>query len=221
MVVVATMVIGLGLALLMERTSRWARLLLTFTLIAAWAMPRVVAAEMWKWMTDYQFGVLNYTLNKIGFHQFAHYDWFVPSRNLPGLILVGVVVVWGALPFVVITMYATLTQVPKELVEAATVDGAGAVTIFRKVTLPVLRPVLVILTSLSIIWDFGVFDQIYILTDNVPDKAFWTMGIYAYSVAFRQGNFGLGAAISIVMVAILLVISVLYIRQMIKVGATE
>jgi N,N'-diacetylchitobiose transport system permease protein len=131
------------------------------------------------------------------------------------------VVVWGALPFVVITLYAALTQVPKELVEAATCDGAGATTVFRMVTLPILRPVLVIVTSLSIIWDFGVFDQIYIMGDNVPDKAFWLMGVYAYSEAFRQGNFGFGAAISIVMVAILLVVTVFYIRQMIKLGETE
>ena len=220
-VVVATVLIGLGLALLMERTSRWARLLLTFVLIAAWSMPRVVATEMWKWMTDYQFGVLNYTLDKIGFHQFASYNWFVPSRPMPGLILVGIVVVWGALPFVVITLYASLTQVPKELVEAATCDGAGPTTVFRMVTIPILRPVLVIVTSLSIIWDFGVFDQIYIMGDNVPDKAFWLMGVYAYSDAFRQGFFGLGAAISIVMVAVLLVVTVFYVRQMIRLGETE
>jgi N,N'-diacetylchitobiose transport system permease protein len=220
-VVFATVAIGLGLAMLMERTSRWVRILLTFTLVAAWSMPRVVATEMWKWMTDYQFGVLNYVLDKIGFHQFANYNWFVPTRPLPGLILIGIVVVWGALPFVVITLYASLTQVPKELVEAASMDGANAPMVFRMVTIPILRPVLVIVTSLSIIWDFGVFDQIYIMGDNVPDKAFWLMGVYAYSEAFRQGNFGFGAAISIVMVAILLIVTVFYIRQMIKLGGTE
>jgi N,N'-diacetylchitobiose transport system permease protein len=220
-VVFATVAIGLGLAMLMERTSRWVRILLTFTLVAAWSMPRVVATEMWKWMTDYQFGVLNYILDKIGFHQFAAYNWFVPTRPLPGLILIGVVVVWGALPFVVITLYASLTQVPKELVEAASMDGANAPMVFRMVTIPILRPVLVIVTSLSIIWDFGVFDQIYIMGDNVPDKAFWLMGVYAYFEAFRQGNFGFGAAISIVMVAILLVVTVFYIRQMIRLGGTE
>ena len=84
-VVLITVVLGLGLALLMERISRWARLLLTFVLIAAWSMPRVVATEMWKWMTDYQFGVLNYSLDKIGLHQFKNYNWFVPDRPTPGL----------------------------------------------------------------------------------------------------------------------------------------
>src|SRR4051794_1669152 len=220
-VVVATIVLGLGIALLMERLHKWVRIALTFTLVSAWAMPRAVAAEMWKWMTDYQFGVLNYTLDKVGLHQFHNYNWFVPTRTLPGFILVGVVVVWGALPFVVVTLYAGLTQVPKELVEAATVDGANPVRIFRSVTLPILRPVLVIVTSLSVIWDFGTFDQFYIMLDNVPDKAFWVMSVYAYSQAFRQGNFGLGAAISIVMVVLLLIISVFYIRQMIKLGEVE
>jgi N,N'-diacetylchitobiose transport system permease protein len=205
----------------MERVSRSVRIALTFTLVAAWSMPRVVATEMWKWMTDYQFGVLNYTLAKIGLHHFRNYNWMVPERPLPGLILIGIVVVWGALPFAVVTLYAALTQVPKELVEAAVVDGANAPTVFRMVTIPVVRPVLVIITSLSIIWDFGVFDQIYILGDNVPDKAFWMMGVYAWSEAFRQGNFGFGAAISIVMVILLLIVSAFYIRQMIKLGETE
>jgi N,N'-diacetylchitobiose transport system permease protein len=220
-VVVATIVLGLGIALLMERVTKWIRIALTFTLVSAWAMPRAVAAEMWKWMTDYQFGVLNYTLDKLGLHQFHNYNWFVPTRTLPGFILVGIVVVWGALPFVVITLYAGLTQVPKELVEAATVDGANPLRIFRNVTLPILRPLLVIVTSLSIIWDFGTFDQFYIMLDNVPDKAFWVMSIYAYSQAFRQGNFGLGASISIVMVVLLLFVSVFYIRQMIKLGEVD
>jgi N,N'-diacetylchitobiose transport system permease protein len=220
-VVLITVLLGLALALLMERVSRSVRLLLTFVLISAWSMPRVVATEMWKWMTDYQFGVLNFSLDKMGLHQFKNYNWFVPDRPTPGLVLVGIVVVWGALPFVVITLYAALTQVPKELVEAATCDGAGPTRVFRMVTVPILRPVLVIVTSLSVIWDFGVFDQIYIMGDNVPDKAFWLMGVYAYSTAFRQGNFGLGAAISIVMVAILLVVTVFYVRTMIRLGDTE
>lgn len=220
-VVAATMVVGVLLALLMERISKPMRLALTFTLICVWSMPRVVATEMWKWLTSYDFGVLNYVLAHLGLHRFDHYNWFVPSRPVPGFVLLGIVVLWGALPFVVITVYATLTQVPKELIEAARVDGASAPTIFRNVTFPILRPMLVILTSLSVIWDFGVFDQFYVMLDNVPDKAFWVMGLYAYQEAFRQGSYGFGAAISLVIVAILLVIAVFYMRQMVRLGETE
>ena len=77
--------------------------------------------------------------------------------------MVTLLIVWGALPFVAITLYAGLAQVPRDLVEAAAVDGARPWRVFRDITLPILRPILLILTSLSIIWDFGVFTQPYLL----------------------------------------------------------
>ena len=77
--------------------------------------------------------------------------------------MVTLLIVWGAIPFVTITVYAGLAQVPRELVEAAEIDGAGPVRVFRDVTFPILKPILLILTSLSIIWDFGVFAQPYLL----------------------------------------------------------
>jgi N,N'-diacetylchitobiose transport system permease protein len=174
---------------------------------------------MWKWMTDYQSGVLNYILDKIGFHSFAHYNWLVPTRPMSGLVLIGIVVVWGALPFVVITLYAALTQVPKELVEAATVDGAGPLTVFRMVTLPILRPVLVIVTSLSIIWDFGVFTQPYLLIGQskiTPGN--YLMSVYLFEEGYFRSDFGRGAAISMLMLLIVAVLSVFYVRKMVRIG---
>ena len=117
--------------------------------------------------------------------------------------MVTLLIVWGALPFVAITLYAGLAQVPRDLVEAAEVDGAGAWMMFRDITLPILRPILLILTSLSIIWDFGVFTQPYLLIGQskiTPGN--FLMSIYLFEEGYFKSDFGRGAAISILMLAI-------------------
>jgi len=91
----------------------------------------------------------------------------------------------------------------------------------RDVTVPLLKPIFVILTSLSIIWDFQVFNQIWLLLSSQPPPQYFTMSIYAFTTSFQQSEYGLGAAIALVMVAILLVVSFVYIRQMVKIGETE
>jgi N,N'-diacetylchitobiose transport system permease protein len=124
---------------------------------------------------------------------------------------------WGALPFVVITLYATLSQVPRELVEAAEIDGARAWRVFKDVTLPVLTPVLLILTSLSIIWDFGAFTQPYLLIGaGQQTSSNYLMSIYLYVEGYGQTNFGRGAAISILMLAIVALLSIFYVRRMLR-----
>src|SRR3954463_4140860 len=133
-----TMVLGTLLALLLAALGRWMRLLLTTGLVLVWAMPVVVSVNIWLWMIDYEFGVANWTLDKLGLHQFKHHDWFVSPWS--GWAGITAVVVWGALPFVAITIYAGLTQGPGELVEAAEIDGASRWGVFRDITFPILRP---------------------------------------------------------------------------------
>ena len=86
-------------------------------------MPVVVAVNIWYWMVDYEFGVLNWLLTELGIVDYVQHDWFVNPWQ--GFAVIGAVIVWGAIPFVAITVYAGLTQVPRELVEAASIDGAG------------------------------------------------------------------------------------------------
>jgi N,N'-diacetylchitobiose transport system permease protein len=128
-------------------------------------------------------------------------------------------IVWGAIPFVAITVYAALSQVPQELVEAAQIDGARAWRIFKDVTLPVLMPLLLILTSLSIIWDFGAFTQYYLLIGAGQQSASnYVMSTYLYVKGYGATDFGVGAAISILMLAIVAALSVVYVRRMLRVG---
>jgi N,N'-diacetylchitobiose transport system permease protein len=131
------------------------------------------------------------------------------------------VVVWGAIPFIAITMQAALTQVPDELIEAARVDGATGLQTFRRITFPILRPIIVILTSLSIIWDFQVFTQVYILRDNRPEPWYYLMSIYSFIESFKVHNFGLGAALSVITMLIMFIVSIFYIRQIVKIGEAK
>ena len=212
-----TMGLGMLIALLLERVSTWVRILLTVALVLVWSTPPVVGVEIWQWMTNVQNGVLNYALTQLHIGNFFQHDWYVSTVSQYAMVTT--LVVWGALPFVAITLYAALSQVPHELVEAAQLDGANARRIFTSVTVPVIRPVLLILTSLSIIWDFGVFTQPFLLIGaSQLNTGNYLMSIYLFEEGYGNTNFGLGAAISIVMLAIVAVLSVFYVRAMVRVG---
>ena len=211
--------IGLGtlIAFLLTRVSSWVRVLLTAGLVLAWSMPAVVAVQVWFWMTNFQNGILNYVLTEVGVGDYTQHDWY--ETTFSKLAMVSLLIVWGAIPFVTITVYAGLAQVPRELVEAAEIDGAGSLRIFRDVTYPILKPIFLILTSLSIIWDFGVFTQPYLLIGaSQVDPSNYLMGVYVFIEAFGQSDFGRGAAISLLMLLIVAVLSVFYVRRMVKMG---
>lgn len=170
-------------------------------------------------MTNFENGVLTYLLAQLHLTKENH-DWYATSFS--SLSMVTLLIVWSALPFVVVTVYAGLAQVPHELVEAAAIDGAGPLRIFRDVTFPVLKPILLILTSLSIIWDFGVFAQPYLLIGaSRVDKANYLMGVYVFIKGYGEHDFGRGAAISLLMLLMVAALSVFYVRQMVRAGNVE
>jgi N,N'-diacetylchitobiose transport system permease protein len=211
--VTVSMVAGVGLALLMERVPAWVRGCMTFSLIMAWAVPTFVSTQIFAWMTEQNFGILNYVLG-LGQH-----NWYTDSRQ--GLAVATLIVVWGAVPFITVTTYAALTQVPAELVEAARLDGAGGRQVFFGVTLPAIRPVLVIVTALSVIWDFSVFNQIWILRNGAPSPDYQTLAIYAYTQAYQGHEYGYASAVAVVTVLLLLAVMVFYIRQLVQIGDAE
>jgi N,N'-diacetylchitobiose transport system permease protein len=211
-----TMVLGTAIALLLVQVSSWMRIALTTGLVLVWSVPVIVAVDIWRWMIDYEFGVANWTLTKLGIGDFSRYDWF--ANPWTGFGVLTALVVWGAIPFVSITVYAGLAQVPHELLEAAAIDGARPWNTFREVTVPILKPLLVILTSLSIIWDFQVFQQLWIFLDGRPSPDYYTMAIYAFQKSFVIGEYGLGAAIAVVMVLFMFGATLVYLRQMLRTG---
>jgi N,N'-diacetylchitobiose transport system permease protein len=211
-----TMLFGTLIALLLARLGGFMRMLLTTGLVLVWAMPVVVAVNIWVWMFDFEFGVFNWALTELGVGDYVNHDWFENSTT--GLAIIMGVVVWGAIPFVAITIYAGLTQVPRDLVEAASIDGSGPFRIFKDITFPLLKPIFVILASLSIIWDFQVFNQVWIMRGNNPSSDYYLMSVYAFVESFRLSEYGFGAAIALVMVVIMFCVTFVYIRQMWRIG---
>jgi N,N'-diacetylchitobiose transport system permease protein len=212
-----TMVLGMLLALLLVQLSTWVRVLLTSGLVLVWSMPVVVAVQVWSWMTSYENGVLNYVLTKLHLGDYFEHDWY--GTTFSQLSMATLLIVWGALPFVVITLYAALAQVPSDLLEAAEVDGAAPWRAFRDITLPLLKPILLILTSLSIIWDFGVFTQPYLLWGQAKiHPGNYLMSIYLFEEGYFKSDYGRGATISLLMLVIVAVLSVVYVRRMVKIG---
>jgi N,N'-diacetylchitobiose transport system permease protein len=213
--VLATMILGTLVALLLNKLGNKMRLTVLLALLLAWATPAVTATQVFQFLFDTQFGVVNWALVSLGFEQFEGYSWLAQPLSL--LSLAALIVVWAGIPFVALTLFAGLTQVPNEIYEAASLDGASRWTQFWKLTVPSLAPIFLILFALSTIWDFRVFTQVFILQKSggiARDTDL--LAIYAYRTSFSANNFGVGSAIGVVMVAMLLVFSVIYIKRMIK-----
>src|SRR5712691_973992 len=214
--VALTIILSTLIALLMLKVSRPVRTILMGGLVFVWSSDLVVTVDIWQWMFDYEFGVINYLLTQLHLGNFIHHNWF--DNPLQGWTVFVVIVVWGAIPFVTITVFAGLLQVPTELLDAAQVDGAGAWQRFRFVTAPMLKPIFLIVICLSTIWNFGVFNQIYILLNQRPSSDYFTIAIYSYRESFGVTQYGLGAAIAVVMVIVLVIVTLFYVRETVKVA---
>jgi len=212
--VALTVVMSTLIALLLLKVRRAVRVIVMSALVFVWATPVVVTVDIWQWMFDYEFGVINYLLTQLHLGDFIHHNWF--DNPLQGWTVFVVIVVWGAIPFVTITLYAGLLQVPTELLDAAQVDGAGTWQRFRYVTAPMLKPIFLIVICLSTIWNFGVFNQIYILLNQRPSSDYYTIAIYSYRESFGVTQYGIGAAIAVLLVLVLVIVTLFYVRETVR-----
>lgn len=212
-VVTASMVLGAILAHALLRMSKPLQVAVNSTMIIVWAMPQLVGISIWRWIFSYDFSVITGFIRGFGF-DIQNINWF--ENTVVGFGIIGLVVVWGAIPFITISIYAGLTQVPKEYIEAAELDGASRFQIFRNIYLPLLLPIYVILISLSIIWDFQVFAHIWVMLEFRPDPSYYTLAVYAFQTSFGISEYGRGAAVAVVIVVILLFATLYYLRRMIK-----
>jgi N,N'-diacetylchitobiose transport system permease protein len=207
--VALTMVLGVLVALLLEALGKGMRLLVSASLIVAWAMPALTATIVWQWMFDTEYGVVNWALGREG------QSWW--ADQLTFFMIATFIVVWMGIPFIAFTVYAALTQIPADIVEAARLDGARFRQLFRYVVFPAVKPILLILTALSVIWDFRVFTQIYVLQKaGGITRDTNLLGVYAYQISIGQNRFDIGAAVAVVMVLITAVLTIVYLRAMVK-----
>jgi ABC-type sugar transport system permease subunit len=207
--VIGTMIFGFTVALLLHQRLR-ANALFGIAVLLPWAVPAIAASAIWRWLFDSRYGFVNWALTHLGFDRFQDYAWFASKGSAYTAILV--TVVWQSFPFIALSVLAGLQTVPKDVLDAAAVDGASAMQRFRLVTLPLLRPIIAVLVVFSTIWDFRIFDQVYVMAQGVPDRAADTAAVTAYRESFALGHYGVGAAIAVVLFMVLLALSLLYVR---------
>ncbi|MCO6009952.1 sugar ABC transporter permease [Actinoallomurus purpureus] len=193
---------ALGLALLLNQNLRL-RGLARVLAMAPWAMPPIVIGLMWRLVYHPNAGILNATLQNL--HLLDHnVDWLNDfGTALPAIIVVGV---WTGMPQTTVVLLAGLQGVPKELHEAAAVDGASVWRRFWNVTLPQLRPVIVTITSLDFVWNINQFAMVYALTQGGPGGRTRLPMLFAYEEAFRYGFFGYAAALGVAITLVVLVV---------------
>jgi len=206
------MVGGLGLALVMNQNFRFKNLTRALLLLP-FIVPTVLSTIAWQWIFDPAFSVVNWTLIATGLISPPGPSWLGnPHLAMASLILVNV---WRGLPFYAITLLAGLQTISPELYEAATIDGAGAWGRFRYVTLPLMKPIIFIVTMFSVIFTFADFQLIYVLTHGGPANATQVFATYAFDIAMLGGQFGQGAAIALTMVpplALIILAMAIYMR---------
>jgi len=200
--------IGLGLALLLNTQMR-GRGFFRATLLVPMMLPTVVVGVVWRLMLNANFGAINGTLKEFGLNT-ESLTWTASPRL--AFLSVIVVDVWQWTPFVFLVLLAGLQAIPQEPYEAALIDGSSRWQTFRYVTLPLLKPAILIALLLRTMDLLRVFDQIFILTEGGPGFATETISLYIYRTAFRFFDFGYAAAMSFVLLALTNVISTIYIR---------
>lgn len=210
--VVPTTVIALTIALAVNRLSGRMQALALVLFFTPYVLPVSVVTQIWAWMLDFQFGVLQPVIEFVTGKPvpvFKNPFWVMPS--------VAVVTIWWTNGFNVLLFLAGLRNIPTELYEAAQLDGATRAQLFRRVTWPLLWPVTALVLTLQLILQLKIFDQIYLLSEGGPFNSSYVLLLMVYREAFQLNNGGYAAAISLVLFLLIVVISVLQF-QILRIG---
>ncbi len=212
--VVGTVVFGTLVALLLRSLGGFWRGVLGTVIMVAWAMPAVTGTYVWVWIFDADGGIVNRTLMGLGLMD-QPVNWFTNPVTFYAIALLNVV--HHGFPFVAVTVLAGLLGVPKEMLEAAEMDGAGPIRRFFSVIVPSLRQVFAIVIILSTIWDFKIFAQVYLMPGGAgSNRQVLNMGVWSYVESFGQNRYGFGAAIAVLLTLFLMAITVVYVRTILK-----
>jgi multiple sugar transport system permease protein len=208
--VIGVILFGLGVASLLNTKIRSVNALKIIILLP-WAIPAVVAGLMWKWILNSDFGILNGVLYSLGIIKS-----YIPFLATPLLAKISLVMahVWKEGPLATIFILAGLQLIPNELYEAARIDGGGGLRLFRHVTLPLLRPILLVVLVYETMTAILTFDIIYVLTGGGPGDSTALISWFAYAEIYKFLNLGGGIALSIIIALITLVLILLYMRAL-------
>jgi multiple sugar transport system permease protein len=199
---------GFVAALLLHQSFRGRALVRTVTLLP-WIIPGVVVALIWEFIYQPNYGLLNDALARAGWMR-ERVAWLAnPSLAMPAVVFTNI---WRGVPFFAIMLLAGLQAIPTELYEAARVDGASVIQRFRYLTLPLLRPIIVVATATRIIWTFNYADLIFVMTSGGPANATQITSTYTLLQAYSNLDFGYAATLSVALLLIMLGFTVFYLR---------
>ena len=202
-------VVALTLALVLGRRIAFAAFWRGLAIIP-WAMPITVTAMVWKWILNGQWGILNYVLVQVGILG-EYVSWLSsPVWLWPSILMVNA---WAGFPFMFINLLSGVQGIPRELYDAARIDGAGGAALFWRITLPLLRPVIATLLLLSVIIHLREFATLWVLTSGGPGIRSTTLSPLVYVTSFRYFRLGYGAALGVILMSVSLVFTVLYLRR--------
>ncbi len=205
------MALGILLAVVIDGMRKWSSRLMQTVILLPWIVPGVVTSVIWMCMLQSDLGVISYLIRALGAVD-RNVLWFSdPRLSLMSVILVNT---WKAMPFWFLMITAALMDVPRDQVEAARIDGAGYLAVFRHVVLQHLKPVIAATATLTTIWTFNSFDIIWTITKGGPLNATSTLPVYTYLLGFSTNNFGQASAMAVVSVLIVAVVCVPYIRTL-------
>jgi len=208
--VVAEVVLGVAIALLINQTGIWTSRVTRLLILLPYAVPPIANGLIWSFIYSFQFGFLNRMLFSLGLID-APINW---SGNPDGaLYAVTVPYIWRTLPFAILLVHAALQGIPRELHEAAAVDGATAWRRFWHITLPLLRPIIAIILILRTSFAFAVFEEILAITQGGPGDATWVAAWYSYKISFAPpNNFGVGSASAYMLALLIGLLAIVYVR---------
>ncbi|MBW7475718.1 sugar ABC transporter permease [Paenibacillus oenotherae] len=202
-------VIGFALALLFNSKFPGRNLFRSLMLLA-WMLPVVITGTVFQWMMSGDYGVINYFLQSIGLID-QPINWLSEGNTaLLGTIIANI---WIGIPFNMIILLSGLQTLPEQLYEAAKLDGANRLLQFKHITLPLMRPTILVLLMLGIINTFKVFDLIFIMTAGGPVTSSTVLPIYAYQLSFSMFDFSHGASVSMIMFVLLILVAIVYLKM--------
>ena len=204
------LLLGLFLAMAMNRAFR-GRGAVRAAILVPWSIPTVVAALLWRFLFDSQSGPISPLLHRVGWTD-EPLVWFVEAST--AWVPVIVADVWKTTPFVALLLLAGLQNIPDSLYEAASVDGAPPLAQFRHVTLPMLRPTIVVALIFRTLDAFRVFDLIYVLTSGGPGTATEPLALYTFNALFQNLRSGYASALSVIVFLITFGVAMLYLRAL-------
>jgi multiple sugar transport system permease protein len=206
--------VGIGLAVALFFAQRFPGAhYLRGLLLSSWMLPALVVGALWKWLFATEYGVINHVFSALQVINSPIHWLSDPALSLASVTIANI---WFGMPFSMILIAAALAGIPHELYEAASLDGAGPIARFRFVTLPALKPALLAVSCLVIIYTMRAFDLIFAMTHGGPLDSSNVLPLLSYQQSFQQFHFGIGAAIGTFAFVIVLIVAVVYVRTLNK-----